>query len=90
MAIKFADEPGHCPDPLSTPDPYMGGFCATNFTFGPESKFCWDHQPDYSAFRETSFGYGILEVPFLSYPTSSMVVRISLYSRNPYTSCYSY
>ena len=51
MAIKFADEPGHCPDPLSTPDPYMGGFCATNFTFGTKvSKFCWDRQPDYSAF----------------------------------------
>ncbi|RDX65612.1 Purple acid phosphatase 15, partial [Mucuna pruriens] len=63
MAINFADEPGHCPDPLSTPDPYMGGFCATNFTFGPTvSKFCWDRQPDYSAFRESSFGYGILEV----------------------------
>ncbi|KAG5002305.1 hypothetical protein JHK87_023377 [Glycine soja] len=63
MAIKFADEPGHCPDPLSTPDPYMGGFCATNFTFGTKvSKFCWDRQPDYSAFRESSFGYGILEV----------------------------
>ncbi|TKY66137.1 Purple acid phosphatase 15 [Spatholobus suberectus] len=63
MAIKFADEPGHCPDPLSTSDPYMGGFCATKFTFGPTvSKFCWDRQPDYSAFRESSFGYGILEV----------------------------
>ncbi|XP_014496525.1 purple acid phosphatase 15 [Vigna radiata var. radiata] len=62
MAIKFADEPGHCPDPLSTPDHFMGGFCATNFTFDQESEFCWDHQPDYSAFRETSFGYGILEV----------------------------
>lgn len=71
MAIKFADEPGHCPDPLTTPDPYMGGFCATNFTFGPAvSKFCWDRQPDYSAFRESSFGYGILEVLFPSYPTS--------------------
>ncbi|KAJ4728474.1 Purple acid phosphatase [Melia azedarach] len=25
-------------------------------------KFCWDRQPDYSAFRESSFGHGILEV----------------------------
>ncbi|KAK2414125.1 purple acid phosphatase [Trifolium repens] len=63
MSIPFADEPGHCPDPSTTPDPYMGGFCATNFTFGPAAgKFCWDRQPDYSAFRESSFGYGIFEV----------------------------
>ncbi|XP_061371627.1 purple acid phosphatase 15-like isoform X2 [Gastrolobium bilobum] len=63
MAIKHADEPGHCPDPSSIHDPHVGGFCATNFTFGPAlSKFCWDRQPDYSAFRESSFGYGILEV----------------------------
>ncbi|KAJ7950452.1 Purple acid phosphatase [Quillaja saponaria] len=63
MAIGFADEPGNCPDPLSTPDEYMGGFCATNFTFGPAmGKFCWERQPDYSAFRESSFGHGIFEV----------------------------
>ncbi|KAL6978794.1 Purple acid phosphatase 15 [Sarracenia purpurea var. burkii] len=63
MAIKHADEPGHCPEPSSTPDPYMGGFCATNFTTGPAAgRFCWDRQPDYSAFRESSFGHGILEV----------------------------
>ena len=63
MAIEFTDEPGNCPEPSSTPDPYMGGFCASNFTFGPAvDKFCWDRQPDYSAFRESSFGHGILEV----------------------------
>ncbi|KAF7845567.1 Purple acid phosphatase 15 [Senna tora] len=63
MSVEFADEPGHCPDPSSTPDPYMGGFCATNFTFGPaKGKFCWDRQPEFSAFRESSFGHGILEV----------------------------
>ncbi|KAI4356399.1 hypothetical protein L6164_000425 [Bauhinia variegata] len=56
MAINFADEPGYCPDP-STAD-----VCTTNFTFGPAAgKFCWDRQPDYSAFRESSFGHGILE-----------------------------
>jgi len=77
MAIKFADEPGHCPDPLSTPYPRHGRFCAANFTFGQESEFCWDHQPDYSAFREASFGYGILEVPLLSFPIPSMVVQVS-------------
>ncbi|KAI0523008.1 hypothetical protein KFK09_005398 [Dendrobium nobile] len=62
MAVNHADDPGHCPDPATTPDD-MGGFCAFNFTSGPaEGKFCWDHQPDYSAYRESSFGHGILEV----------------------------
>lgn len=60
MAIEYADEPGKCPEPLTTPDPVMGGFCAWNFT--PSGKFCWDQQPDYSAMRESSFGHGILEV----------------------------
>ncbi|KAH7683084.1 Acid phosphatase protein [Dioscorea alata] len=63
MAIKHADDPGECPDPLTTPDEYMGGFCAFNFTTGPAAgKFCWDRQPDFSAYRESSFGHGILEV----------------------------
>lgn len=63
MAIEHADAPGKCPEPSTTPDTFMGGFCATNFTFGPAAgKFCWDRQPDFSAFRESSFGHGILEV----------------------------
>ncbi|XP_021907137.1 purple acid phosphatase 15 isoform X2 [Carica papaya] len=63
MAIEHADEPGNCPDPPTRADAYMGGLCATNFTSGPAAgKFCWDQQPDYSAFRESSFGHGILEV----------------------------
>lgn len=63
MAITHADEPGNCPEPSSTPDKFMAGFCAQNFTSGPAAgKFCWDHQPDYSAYRESSFGHGILEV----------------------------
>ncbi|KAG9445704.1 hypothetical protein H6P81_011832 [Aristolochia fimbriata] len=63
MAVAHADEPGHCPDPSTTPDEYMGGFCAYNFTTGPAAgQFCWDRQPEYSAFRESSFGHGILEV----------------------------
>ncbi|KAJ0988894.1 hypothetical protein J5N97_007250 [Dioscorea zingiberensis] len=63
MASSHADDPGECPDPLTTPDQYMGGFCAFNFTTGPAAgKFCWDRQPDFSAYRETSFGHGILEV----------------------------
>ncbi|KDP39361.1 hypothetical protein JCGZ_01118 [Jatropha curcas] len=63
MAITHTDEPGNCPDPSTTADEYMGGFCAFNFTSGPAAgKFCWDRQPDYSAYRESSFGHGILEV----------------------------
>ncbi|XP_072965236.1 purple acid phosphatase 15 [Typha angustifolia] len=63
MAINHADEPGNCPNPLTTPDQFMGGFCALNFTQGPAAgKFCWDRQPEYSAYRESSFGHGILEV----------------------------
>lgn len=63
MAISHADEPGKCPDPLLTPDKNMGGgFCGFNFTSGPAAgKFCWDRQPDFSAYREASFGHGILE-----------------------------
>ncbi|XP_042513597.1 purple acid phosphatase 15 [Macadamia integrifolia] len=69
MAIKHADEPGNCPDPLSTPDKNMDGrFCGFNFTSGPAAgKFCWDRQPDYSAYRESSFGHGILEVKNSTY-----------------------
>uniref|UniRef100_A0A7N0UQJ6 Purple acid phosphatase n=1 Tax=Kalanchoe fedtschenkoi TaxID=63787 RepID=A0A7N0UQJ6_KALFE len=63
MASSHADEPGNCPDPADTPDSIMGGFCGFNFTSGPaEGKFCWDRQPEYSAYRENSFGHGILEV----------------------------
>ncbi|KAK9726551.1 hypothetical protein RND81_05G222800 [Saponaria officinalis] len=63
MAIEHADEPGNCPEPSTTPDKYMGGFCAANFTSGPATgNFCWDRQPDFSAYRESSFGHGILEV----------------------------
>ncbi|CAH9080130.1 unnamed protein product [Cuscuta europaea] len=63
MAISHADEPGNCPNPRSTPDVFMGGFCAYNFTSGPAAgKFCWDQQPEFSAYRDSSFGHGILEV----------------------------
>ncbi|XP_060179387.1 purple acid phosphatase 15-like isoform X1 [Lycium barbarum] len=63
MAIEHADEPGRCPKPANTPDKFMGGYCAHNFTSGPAAgNFCWDQQPEYSAYRESSFGHGILEV----------------------------
>ncbi|WZZ29855.1 hypothetical protein YC2023_013256 [Brassica napus] len=61
MAIEHTDEPGKCPDPLSTPDAALGGqFCASNST--TTGAFCWDQQPPYSALRESSFGHGILEM----------------------------
>ncbi|KAL6008394.1 Purple acid phosphatase 15 [Asimina triloba] len=63
MAVSHADDPGNCPNPSTTPDEYMGGFYAQNFTSGPAArKFCWDRQPVFSAFRESSFGHGILEM----------------------------
>ncbi|ONK56204.1 uncharacterized protein A4U43_C10F5200 [Asparagus officinalis] len=63
MAVDHADEPANCPNPLKTPDKIMGGYCGFNFSSGPAAgKFCWDQQPEYSAYRESSFGHGILEV----------------------------
>ncbi|CAL1384508.1 unnamed protein product [Linum trigynum] len=64
MAIIRADDPGCCPDPSHTPDTDIGGFCAFDLTSESISagKFCWDQQPEYNAYRETSFGHGILEV----------------------------
>lgn len=67
MAIAHSDEPGYCPQPSTMPGENVGGFCTFNFTSGPAAgKFCWDQQPEYSAYRESSFGHGLLEVlPFL-------------------------
>nr|GFC51546.1 purple acid phosphatase 23 isoform X2 [Tanacetum cinerariifolium] len=60
--VDHADEPGKCPSP-SDNVPEFGGLCHTNFTSGPaKGKFCWDRQPEWSAYRESSFGHGILEL----------------------------
>ncbi|KAJ1694365.1 hypothetical protein LUZ63_011063 [Rhynchospora breviuscula] len=60
--VEFADDPGKCPKPTDN-KPEFGGVCHMNFSTGPaEGKFCWDRQPDWSAFRDSSFGHGILEV----------------------------
>ncbi|KAM2480173.1 hypothetical protein PS1_003831 [Malus domestica] len=43
MAVQHADEPGHCPEPSTTPDQHLGAgaFCVENFTSGPAAgKFC--------------------------------------------------
>ncbi|KAK1261252.1 Purple acid phosphatase 23 [Acorus gramineus] len=60
--IDHADDPGKCPS-KSDNTPEFGGVCHLNFSSGPaKGKFCWDEQPEWSAFRESSFGHGILEV----------------------------
>ncbi|TVU42355.1 hypothetical protein EJB05_08757 [Eragrostis curvula] len=64
--IDHADDPGKCPSPGDN-HPEFGGICHLNFTSGPaKGKFCWDRQPEWSAFRESSFGHGILEVIYFT------------------------
>ncbi|XP_024983225.1 purple acid phosphatase 23 isoform X1 [Cynara cardunculus var. scolymus] len=60
--VDHADEPGKCPSPGDN-IPEFGGVCHTNFSSGPaKGRFCWDKQPEWSAYRESSFGHGILAV----------------------------
>ncbi|KAF9686221.1 hypothetical protein SADUNF_Sadunf03G0136100 [Salix dunnii] len=62
VEVDHADEPGNCPS-AGDNIPEFGGVCHINFSSGPaKGKFCWDKQPEWSAFRESSFGHGILEV----------------------------
>lgn len=60
----FADTPGYCPAPNTTVPKYQpGGFCPiypyTNSTTGAPA-FCAPSQPAWSAFREPTYGHGIL------------------------------
>ncbi|KAM3290180.1 purple acid phosphatase 23 isoform X1 [Capsicum chacoense] len=60
--VDHADDPGKCPSPGDN-IPEFGGVCHVNFTSGPaKGKFCWNRQPEWSAYRESSFGHGILEM----------------------------
>ncbi|CAH9071911.1 unnamed protein product [Cuscuta europaea] len=60
--VDFADDYGKCPSGGDN-RPEFGGVCHMNFSSGPaKGKFCWDRQPEWSAYRESSFGHGILEV----------------------------
>ncbi|ONK79509.1 uncharacterized protein A4U43_C01F7080 [Asparagus officinalis] len=60
--IDHADDPGKCPSQNDN-IPEFGSVCHLNFSSGPaKGKFCWEKQPEWSAFRESSFGHGILEV----------------------------
>ncbi|KAL2923188.1 Purple acid phosphatase 23, partial [Bienertia sinuspersici] len=59
--VDHADAPGKCPKPGDNV-PEIGPVCHLNYSSGPaKGKFCWDRQPEWSAFRESSFGHGILE-----------------------------
>lgn len=60
----FADTPGYCPTPNTTVPKYQpGGFCPiypyTNITTGAPA-FCAPSQPAWSAFREPTYGHGIM------------------------------
>ncbi|XP_047307836.1 purple acid phosphatase 23 [Impatiens glandulifera] len=60
--VDHADDPGKCPSPGDNV-PEFGGVCHLNFSSSSaKGKFCWSQQPEWSAYRESSFGHGILEV----------------------------
>ena len=60
--VDHADDPGKCPS-AGDNVPEFGGVCHLNFSSGhAKGNFCWDRQPEWSAYRESSFGHGILEV----------------------------
>lgn len=60
--VDHADDPGKCPS-AGDNVPEFGGVCHLNFSSGPaKGNFCWNRQPEWSAYRESSFGHGILEV----------------------------
>lgn len=62
--VDFADDPGKCPS-ANDNLPEFGNICHLNFSSGPaKGNFCWSKQPEWGAFRESSFGHGILEVCF--------------------------
>lgn len=66
VVVDFADDPGKCPSAAAN-IPEFGGTCHLNFSSGPaKGQFCWNKQPEWSAYRESSFGHGILEVQSFS------------------------
>lgn len=57
--VEYADTPGKCPN-ASAPAPiYQPQKC---MHLQPDGAYCASSQPLWSAFREPSFGYGVLEV----------------------------
>lgn len=80
--VDHADEPGNCPSP-SDNVPEFGSVCHTNFSSGPaKGKFCWDRQPEWSAYRESSFGHGILEVVNSTYALWTWHRNQDIYQEN--------
>lgn len=67
-SLPHADEPGQCPKDPEAGGDSIGGYCGFPFSSGPAAgKYCWDRQPEWSAFREASFGHGIIKVS-ISFP----------------------
>ncbi|KAG2296695.1 hypothetical protein Bca52824_043364, partial [Brassica carinata] len=65
LETEHVDDPGNCPDHSQR---NSVGSCSFDFTLGPvNDELCPLNQPDYSAYRESSFGIGMLEVSLLSH-----------------------
>nr|GMD70103.1 purple acid phosphatase 23 isoform X1 [Ipomoea batatas] len=80
--VNFADDPGKCPSPGDN-KPEFGGVCHMNFSSGPaKGNFCWDTQPEWSAYRESSFGHGILEVINSTYALWTWHRNQDIYKKN--------
>ncbi|GAB2221479.1 hypothetical protein Droror1_Dr00012660 [Drosera rotundifolia] len=80
--IDHADDPGKCPSPGDN-IPEFGGVCHLNFSSGSaKGNFCWTQQPEWSAFRESSFGHGILEVLNSTYALWTWHRNQDTYNRN--------
>ena len=53
----YADEPGQCPTPSVPSYQQAGGFCPV---YPYNGSLCASSQPAWSAFREPSYGHGVL------------------------------
>ncbi|PIN15542.1 Purple acid phosphatase [Handroanthus impetiginosus] len=82
VEVDHADDPGKCPS-AGANKPEFGSVCHMNFSFGPaKGKFCWDRQPEWSAYRESSFGHGILEVVNSTYALWTWHRNQDIYKEN--------
>ncbi|RAL54486.1 unnamed protein product [Cuscuta campestris] len=80
--VDFADDYGKCPSDVDN-IPEFGGVCHMNFSYGPaKGKFCWDRQPEWSAYRESSFGHGILEVENSTHALWTWHRNLDVYKEN--------
>ncbi|KAK8957048.1 Purple acid phosphatase 23 [Platanthera zijinensis] len=80
--VDHADDPGKCPSQNDN-IPEFGGVCHINFSSGSaKGKFCWDQQPEWSAFRESSFGHGILEMINSTYALWTWHRNQDIYTEN--------